>query len=439
MKTSTINRSYTASLALYERAKKSIPLASQTFSKSITQYPMGVSPLFIKRGMGSHVWDVDDNEYIDFVNALLAVMLGYNDADVNAAVLAQINNGVSFSLAHPLECQLAEKIIEMVPSAEMVRFAKNGSDVTAAAVRLARAYTGREHIITCGYHGWQDWYIGITTRNLGVPHSTQALTHSFAYNDLDALAELFAEYPQQIAAVIMEPMTFEYPKESFLEHVKQMTHQAGAILVFDEMITGFRWSKGGAQEYFNVIPDLTTMGKGMANGYPLSAIAGRKEIMQLMENIFFSSTFGGETVSIAAAIATLEKIEKNSVIEQLNIKGQYLLKEIQGLIQKHQLKDILDIVGHPVWTLLCFKDFKQYSQWQIKTFWMQEILRRGILSTGTHNLSYAHTDEDINYLLAVYDEVFKLMGESIRDGSLVSKLNCEALKPLFSVRPLVKL
>lgn len=425
---------YEESEKLLTRALTTVPLGAQTFSKSHVQFPLGSAPFFLTRGEGSRVWDVDGNEYLDFVNALLAVSLGYNDPDVTAAVFDQLKQGVSFSLAHPIEMLLAEKMIAMIPCAEMVRFGKNGSDATAGAIRLARAYTGRDRVAVCGYHGWQDWYIGATTRNLGVPKATQDLTHRFIYNDLASLEKLFAEYPNEFAAVILEPMNIEYPQAGFLAAVKKITQQAGAILIFDEMITGFRFAKGGAQEYFGVTPDLAAFGKGMANGYPLSAIVGRKDLMKLMEDIFFSFTFGGETLSLAAALATLTKIETQPVLETLVTRGTQLQSGVQQLIKQHGLEKILSLSGHPSWSFLIFQATASYSPLQLKTFWMQEILARGILSFGTHNLSYAHSEQDIKTLLAVYDEVFFLLQQAVQQQDLLKRLRCKPLEPLFKVR-----
>ncbi|HEY9347381.1 MAG TPA: aminotransferase class III-fold pyridoxal phosphate-dependent enzyme, partial [Inquilinus sp.] len=279
---------YAASEAMLDRARQTIPLGAQTFSKSITQYPLGVSPYFAARGQGSRLWDVDGNEYIDFINGLASVTLGYNDPDVTAAVKAQVDHGTIFSLSSPLEAEVAERLVAIVPSAEMVRFGKNGSDATAGAVRVARAYTGRDHVLVCGYHGWQDWYIGATARNRGVPESTRALTHTFPYNDLAALDRLLDEHA--VAAIVMEPMNVAFPAEGYLQGVRERATRYGAVLVFDETITGFRVANGGAQELFNVTPDLTTLGKGIANGYPLSAVCGRRDLMMEMEEIFFSFT-----------------------------------------------------------------------------------------------------------------------------------------------------
>ncbi|MHB8840891.1 MAG: aminotransferase class III-fold pyridoxal phosphate-dependent enzyme [Candidatus Aquicultor sp.] len=425
---------YQHSEEMLERALKTIPLGTQTFSKSKTQYPFGVSPYFIERGLGSHVWDVDGNEYIDFINSLAAITLGYNDPDVTAAVRAQLEEGVIFSLPHPIEVEVAEKIIEIVPCAEMVRFGKNGSDATAGAIRIARAYTERDHVAVCGYHGWQDWFIGSTARNLGVPKSTQALTHSFIYNDIDSLQKIFDKYPDEVAAVIMEPMNLYEPMSDFLEKVKDLTHRNGAVLVFDETVTGFRYANGGAQEYFNVTPDLATFGKSLANGYPLSAVVGRAEIMRLMEDVFFSFTFGGETLSLAAAKAAMNKLQRCNVVKVLETQGQKIITGLRDLIEKNDIDRIFSVVGHPSWSFLVIKDVESYSSWQIKTLFLQEIFARGILTLGTHNMSYAHSDTDISQLLFSYEEVLPLIKDAVENKTLDRDLRCRPLEPLFKVR-----
>ncbi len=425
---------YHNSELLLERALKSIPLGTQTFSKSKTQYPYGVSPYFIKKGKGSHVWDVDDNEYIDFINGLASVTLGYNDPDVNAAVLEQLDNGVTFSLPHPLEFIVAEKIIEMVPCAEMVRFGKNGSDATTGAIRLARAYTHRDHVAVCGYHGWQDWYIGSTARNLGVPESTRRLTHIFTYNDIESLRLVFKQWPEQVAAVIMEPMNSTETKNDFLLMVEELTHQNGALFIFDETITGFRYANGGAQEFFGITPDLATFGKGMSNGYPLSAIAGRADIMQLMEEVFFSFTFGGETLSLAAANATMTKLQQEPVLETMKNQGLKVIKGVEKLLAENGLQDAISITGHPSWTFLNFADIPPYTLWELKTLFLQEMFSRGVLILGTHNMNYCHSDEDIDMLLHAYSEVLAIIREAIDNKTLDKLLRCKPLVPLFRLR-----
>jgi len=425
---------YSNSEKMLERATRTIPLGSQTFSKSITQYPLGVSPLFISHGKGSRVWDVDGNEYVDFVNALASVTLGYNDLDVTNAVKSQIENGVSFSLPHILEMEVAELLVEMIPCADMVRFGKNGTDATSAAIRLARAYTEREHVLVCGYHGWQDWYIGSTSRHLGVPNAVRELTHTFNYNDLESLQQRFDEFPGKIAAVIMEPMNIAWPEKDFLEETKKLCHENGALLIFDETITGCRFSRGGAQESFNVTPDLATFGKGLANGFPLSAIVGRAEIMKFMEKIFFSGTFGGETASLAAAKVVLEKIRDTDVVEQLSKQGKKIVDELDNKIKKYGAESLFGISGHPSWSILTIKDCEPYNSLEIKTFLLQELFSRGILFIGSHNMSYAHTDDDIKKLLKAYDEILPIIVDSVKNKTLLENLKADTLKPIFKVR-----
>ncbi len=425
---------YPQSKAYLKRAEKVIPLGSQTFSKSKLCYPQGATPHFITKGQGAKVWDLDGNQYIDFVSGLLAVNLGYKDPDVDAAVVEQLGCGVSFSLSHPLEAEVAELMVEMIPCAEMVRFGKTGSDATSAAIRLARAHTGRDKIAVCGYHGWHDWYIGSTTRDAGVPEDVKALTTKFNYNDIDSLQQILADNPSNIAAIILEPMNLEYPKDDFLAKVRKLATEHGAVLVFDEMITGFRYDLGGAQQLFGVTPDLATFGKSLANGFPLSAIVGRTDIMKLMEEIFFSGTFGGETLSLAAAKATLLKLKNHDVLSHTHKIGQIILDQLPALISKHQMHDYCYTCGHPSWSFLIFKANDKYPPDQLKSYMQQEQLAKGLMINGSHNLNFAHTEQDIDYLLQCYDEILPQLKTLIDNGELQSAMKGEFVKPVFKVR-----
>jgi len=364
---------------LLNRALKVIPNGTQTFSKSRTNFPVGVSPFYAEKAEGAYLWDVDGNKYIDFISALTPVILGYNDPDVTKAVKEQLEVGVLFSLPHELEIEVSEMICDMVPCAEMVRFGKNGSDTTTGAVRLARAHTGRDHVAMCGYHGWHDWSNGMSGRNLGVPQAVKDLTHVFRYNDIDSLYRLFMDRPGQYACVIMEPMNREWPEDDFLHKVKDLAHAEGALFILDETITGFRFALGGAQEYFNVTPDIATFGKAIANGYPLSAIAGRADIMQTMEKIHFSFTNAGECLSLAAAKATLNKIKVWEVPQWLRSYSQTFLVDIG--------------TGHPAWPHLDIKDKRGFAE---------VMHKNGILCLGTLNINFSHTPEDAYKFIEVF-------------------------------------
>ena len=416
------------------RAELTIPLGSQTFSKSKTQYPVGISPLYAKKAKGAFLWDIDDNKYIDLVSALASVTLGYSDTGVAKAVSKQLKNGVSLSLPTKLEAEVSELITELVPSAEMVRFSKNGSDATAAAIRLARAYTGRDHIIVCGYHGWHDWYVGSTTKDKGIPQSTIDLTHSFKFNNVDSLREKLNLLENKVAAVIIEPMNTTYPAPNFLSTVKSLTHKFGAILIFDEVITGFRFAKGGAQELFGVTPDLSTFGKGIANGFPLSAVAGRKEIMKEMENVFLSGTFGGELLSLAAAKNVLTRHITEKICERLIEKGKFLEDLTNQAINDSDLRQVLSLTGHPTWKFLNWSPVGSYTQEQIRTYFMQEIFQKGVLVLNSHNVTLAHGYKQIKQIGDVYFRVFNDISRVISQGRLVSELKVKPLNPLFKIR-----
>lgn len=425
---------YAKSRALLARAERVIPLGSQTFSKSRVVYPANAAPLFVTHGKGSHVWDVDGNEYVDFVNGLLPVILGYDDPDVTRAVIEQLARGVTFSLATELEIELAELLCKIIPCAEQVRFGKNGSDATSAAIRISRAHTGRDRVAVCGYHGWQDWYIGATTRNKGVPGAVGELTHKFPYNDLDALKRLLEAHRGEFAAVMMEPMNAEEPRVGYLQGVRDLAHEHGALFVLDEIITGFRYHLGGAQTLFEVTPDLATFGKSMGNGFPISAIVGRARYMAQMEEIFFSSTFGGEALSLAATLATIRKMQREPVHATLDATGTRVIEITRANIEKHGLGDAMAIVGKPSWSLMQFKDARGASAAEVKSLCLQEIIARGILTAGSYNICYAHSEADLQALERAQDESFSIVAESLEAGDVARRLKGPAIQPVFRVR-----
>lgn len=425
---------YLRSTELLTRAEKVIPLGSQTFSKSKIQYPSGAAPMFLTRGDGGRVWDVDGQRYVDLVCGLLPVVLGYRDPDVDTAIRAQLENGIIFSLATELEVELAEKLVEIIPCAEMVRFGKNGSDATSAAVRLARAFTGRDHVIACGYHGWQDWYVGATVRNKGVPVAVRELTHKVAFNNLDAVHNLLRQHADNVAAIMLEPLGADEPAPGYLESLKELAHKHGTLLVFDEMITGFRVSLGGAQAHYRVTPDLATFGKAMANGMPLSTVLGRADVMREMEEIFFSSTFGGETLSLAAALAVIRKMQTQPVIETLWKTGAVLADGANRLIEDYRLSSSIQLKGIDPWKIINFVDTRGTRKEAIKTLFIKEMLRHGVLINATHNVCYAHDASDVHAVLAAWEKTLRTIAEEIGSGRLEQRLGVPVIMPVFSVR-----
>lgn len=423
--------SFDKSLRLLEIARKLIPSSTQTFSKGYTQFSLGTSPVFIKNGKGCRVWDVDGNEYIDYSMALGPVILGHSYSKVDKAITKSLKDGIVHSLPQPLEIELAELLVEIIPCAEMVRYGKNGSDAAAGAIRAARAYTGRDKIACCGYHGWQDWYIGTTTRNKGIPKAIRSLTSTFEFNNIESLKKIFSRNKGKIAAVIMEPIGIIEPKDDFLKKVKEATHENGALLIFDEIITGFRISYGGAQEYFHVTPDLACFGKAMANGMPISAVVGRSKIMEIFDEIFFSFTFGGEMLSLAASIATIKEMKERNVIKHIWKQGKKLRDGYNTLAANHKLQSYTECIGLPPRTIITFKDSDGKESLEMKTLFQQEAVKRGVLFSGSQNICYSHKNKDIEATLQVYDKVLWILAKAIKERKIKECIKGDIIQPIF--------
>ncbi len=430
-------REFLVSESLWEWAQRLIPSGTQTLSKAPDQFVEGVTPKYLRRGAGAHVWDVDGNEYIDYPLALGPIILGYNYAPVVQAVTKQIAQGTTFTLMHPLEVELAELIVSVVPCAEMVRFAKNGTDVTSAAIRVARAYTGRDHIAYCGYHGCQDWYAITTSRNKGIPALLKQLIHPFEYNNMESLRALFEQYHNSIACVIMEvpgvePCVYEETGRNFLQEVRELAHRNGALFVLDEIVTGFRYSIGGAQQYYNVEPDLCCLGKAMGNGFAISAIAGKREFMKEFEEVFFSMTFSGDTVGLAAAKATIEELLKKPVIEEIWRKGKKLHKGLNEMATHWNIP--FEITGKPPRGTLLFRDEHGREDLILKSLFLQETVKRGVLFGGPVFICYTHTDEDIEKTLNASYEAFRLIKEAMDSGRPEDYLEGKPITTVFRQR-----
>ena len=412
---------------LYARALGLIPAVTQTLAKGPGQYVKGVAPKYLQRGKGAYVWDVDGNEYLDYTMGVGPVSLGYAYERVDDAIKKQLEDGITFSMMHPLEVEVAELVREVIPNAESVRFSKTGCDVTTAAVRLARAFTGRDKVLCCGYHGWHDWYIGVTDRNKGIPQAVRDLTFTFNYNDIQSVID---SIDGETACVILEPVVFEAPVGNFLHRLKEICRQSGTLLIFDEMWTGFRLALGGAQEFFGVKADLACYSKAVANGMPISILTGRRDVMHLLEkDVFFFTTFGGEALSLAAAKATIEELKEKKVPEHLDRVGS-LLKEGYNEIAEALGMNFTKCSGFGYRTIVTF-DASAGDPLEIKSLLQQELIKRGILWGGFHTMSYSHSDADVKYTLSVYKEVLPIIKKAVDEKNVRGQLRGEPVEPVF--------
>jgi len=423
-------KSFERSEALLARELKVSPLAAQTYSKSYRYFSRGMAPSYMDRGDGCYIFDVDGNRFIDFMCALGPVTIGYNEPAVNEAVIRQVNKFASGSLQSTLEVELAEKICDIIPCAEMVRFVKNGGDATTAAVRLARAYTGRDIILKSGYHGMHDWTIGASVNYKGVPEAVRALTLNFVYNDLDDLEHKLKSH--EVAAVILEPIQGNGPKDGYLQSVLDLTHKYGAILIFDEVVSGFHYALGGAQELFGVTPDLVAFGKGMANGYPISAVAGKRELLaQIEQGVFISTTFGGDSIAMAAALATIKILEQPGFYEHIISLGSILRSGIQERIDKYDLNDVLAVSGMPQHCGVSFDGHGSLSYLDIQSVYSQTILQNGILQFAIYFLNAHHTEKEAKVYLDATDQAFALIRKAVDQDSLDGILVGGKVDPVF--------
>lgn len=419
---------------LLARAELVIPGWTQTLSKDPTQWVRGVAPGYLARGKAGHVWDVDGNRYVDLPMALGPVILGHGDPAVTEAIVRQLHDGIVFTLPHPLEVELAERLVARVPGVERVRFAKTGSDATSAAVRLARAATGRDGIIAGGYHGWHDWYIGATSSRLGVPSAVSELVATFAFNDLASLEEALEGQAGETAAVILEPAGAEEPASGFLEGVRERAHAAGAVLVFDEIITGFRIAAGGAQERYGVHADLVTFGKALGNGMPISAIAGGGDLMDRLPDVFFSGTHGGEALSLAAAGAVLDALDARAY-DALYDKGERLRGKIEAAIREHGLEDWVSVTGCAPRTVVSVREPEpaEGKLWA-KSLVQQEMLRRGVLFNGSNFMCLAHSEEDLDQVADAYRSALARLAQGLPDG-VPDLVDGDPVEPAFRPVP----
>jgi glutamate-1-semialdehyde aminotransferase len=412
---------------LYNRAEGLIPSVTQTLAKGPGQWVKGIAPKYLIKGKGSHVWDADGNEYIDYMMGVGPLSLGYCYPKVDDAIKKQLEDGITFSMMHPLEVEVSELIRDIIPNAEAVRFSKTGADATSAAIRLARAYTGKNKILCCGYHGWHDWYIAVTSRNLGIPESVQAMTFTFNYNDIDSVKN---SIDNDVAAIILEPVVFTEPKDNFLHKLGELCEEKGIVLIFDEMWTGFRMALGGAQEYFGITPDLATYSKAVANGMPISILTGKRKIMDLAnEDIFFYTTFGGEALSLAAVKATIKELADKNVTKFLNDQGRKLKDGYNEIAQKLGMS-YTKAIGYN-WRSMAAFDESGGDPLIQKSIMQQEMIKRGILWQGFHNMSFSHSDADVDYTLQALEQSLSVLKNAVENNKLKETLRGEPVQPVF--------
>jgi glutamate-1-semialdehyde 2,1-aminomutase len=421
---------------LRRRAHAAIPAGAHTYSKGDDQFPQLAPPMIVS-GSGSRVVDVDGNEFIDWGMGLRSVILGHAYPRVADAVCDEVRRGSNFTRPSPIELEFAEQLIDLIPCAEMVKFAKNGSDVTTAAVRLARAFTGRARVAFPAEHPFfsvDDWFIGSTAVDAGVPDEIQALSLRFTYGDLQSLERLFDEHPGEIACVVTECATSGPPPEGFLEGLRALTEREGAVLVFDEMITGLRWDVRGAQHYYGVTPDLATFGKAIGNGFSVSVLAGRRDIMELgglhhdKPRVFLlSTTHGGETHALAAARETLAESVERDVPAHLWRIGKRLQDGVNEAIAALGLGEVVSAGGYPCSPLITFVG----PDWQgLRTLFLQETVARGVLIPWIAP-SFSHTDADVDHTVEAAAEALRAVREVLDGRPLEEVLLGERTRPVF--------
>ena len=421
------------SLALYERAEQLIPGGSQTNSKRPGIYAPGAFPIYAERAKGCRVWDVDGNEYVDYVMALGPITLGYCYEPVDAAIRAQLEKGIIYGLLHASEVEAAQRIVEMVPCAEMVRFLKGGAEVTNAVARIARAYTGKELILNAGYRGWSDtWAAQVEPpKGRGVPECLRALVKPFPCDDLDALRSLLERYRDHVALVFVDVVSATAAPKEVVRGMRALCDEFGVLLAFDEIVTGFRLAPGGAQEYYGVTPDLATFAKGIANGMPLGAVCGRREVMEIAKDLQFTVTYGGECLSLEAVVACLKIYREEPVYEHLWRQGEKLMQGFDALGKKHEV---------PFWCTglapMSAPDFHYEDaavNTDVWTLFLQETAKRGVLirRSGLLFLTYSHDDAAIAQTLIAVDEALGIIRNAVSDGTVKERLCTGAVQEGF--------
>ena len=396
----------------YRRALRTVAEGTTQSKTPATLIP-GVYPTFGARGQGAYIWDVDGNRYVDWILCFGTILLGHSHPVVNAAAIREIEEGFALPLTRLVQTELAETLVDLIPCAEQVLFMKAGSEATSAAVRLARLATGRDRIVRLGYHGWHDWSC---TRDAGIPAVVRDLTLTFAYNDLDSLRAVLEAHRNQVACVIMWPCEIDTPDPGFLQGVKEIAHEHGALFILDEIRTGFRLGLGGAQQHFGVVPDLATFGKALANGFALSVVAGRADYMWHVRESWFSSTFNTSSIDQAAALATIGELRRTDAIGHIWQIGRRLMGGLDALAQAHGVE--AKAVSLPPTPYLQFTYRDPKLQEAAKEIFFSETVRRGIFFHPHHHwfVSTAHGEAELAKTLEVSAHAFGAVRRAIDTG-----------------------
>ena len=418
-----------------------IPGGAHTYSKGDDQFPRN-APGAIARGKGAHVWDPDGNEYIDCSMGLTSVSIGHGYEPVVEAVCEAARNGVNFQRPATIELDAARALLEATQSGDMVKFAKNGSTATTAAVKLARAFTGRAKVAVAKEHNffsYDDWFISTTPADSGIPAAIRNFTTAFSYNNITSVEALLKEKNHDIACLVLEPVKFDPPRDDFLHKVADLCKARGVVLILDEMVSGFKWSLKGASHYFGVKADITTWGKGIANGFSACALAGRAEIMELggiraegKDKLFLiSTTHGAETTGLAAMIATIDEFKRHNMIESNWARGTVLRRRLNELIARHKLQDYLELIGYDCFFALVCRGAGHQPDDAYRTLMMQEMIARGVLFQGVFYPTWSHQQPELDRMAAAFDESCAVYARAVAAGSCAGILVGPACKPVF--------
>ena len=443
MTTQTTRRGVQRSLDLYQQALHLIPGATQLISRRPTRFAYGVSPVYATRAKGAWVWDVDGNEFLDWMSSVGAIVLGYADDVVDAAVKERIDASAIYTLNHEREIELAEELVRTIPSAEMVRYAKGGGEACTIAVRIARGTTGRDKVLFCGYHGWHDWYLAANLapddrlddhlfpgiEPIGVPQGLAGTSYPFPYGDLPALERLLQQHAGEVAAIIMEPMRSERPPAGYLERVRELATRERVVLIFDEVTSGFRPALGGVQEYVGVTPDMTVLAKAMSNGYAMGAVVGQRWVMEPASRMFISSTYWSDTLGITAALTTIRELRQRQAIAHIHHIGRLLKAGINGALDEAGLEgECAGADWHPT---LHFRVADPALRQQVLTLYIQEMAKRGIIAPHAFYLNAAHTEEDVARTVAAAQEAFVVIRVALESNRVAERLEAPIVSEPF--------